>query len=169
MSLVWSHHLGFFFWRPFNQWILSCISEMTGCVMGHKYGFHGKFTMSCLPKMDSELFWTNFFKQGVKLHQGNTLGNEKCEQEELDFCLLAYIFLSWHLWRSYSLTTIQRLSYFYSPVGTWSFLLASMRGWPVNHNALRSTSTAYHHSAKHNLHWSGYIFFRINSKNYFEY
>lgn len=77
------YHIYLAFCRPGNHWILNPISEMTGCVMGHKCGFHGKFKMSCLPKMDSEIFWTNFFEQGVKLHQGNIFGDQKCEKTSL--------------------------------------------------------------------------------------
>lgn len=68
------YHIYSAFCRPGNHWILNPISEMTGCVMGHKCGFHGKFKMSC------QLISS---KQGVKLHQGNIVGDQKCEKTSL--------------------------------------------------------------------------------------
>lgn len=51
--------------------------------------------MSCLPKMDSELFLTNFFEHGVKLHQRNIFGDQQGEKTNLiSLCLFAYIFLA---------------------------------------------------------------------------
>lgn len=95
-SSVLSHLLGFFVDLLTTGYRTSRLSEMTGCVMGHKCGFHGYFTMSCLPKKtDSELFWTNFFKQGVKLHQGIIFGDQQGEKTNLiSHCLFAYIFLA---------------------------------------------------------------------------
>lgn len=40
-------------------------------------------------------FWTNFFKQGVKLHQGNIFGDQRGEKTNLiSLRLFAYIFLA---------------------------------------------------------------------------
>lgn len=46
-------------------------------------------------KKDLELFWTNSFKQGVKLHQGNRFGDQQGEEMNLiSLCRFAYIFLA---------------------------------------------------------------------------
>lgn len=111
-----------------------------------------------LTKMDSELFWTNFFKLGVKWHQGDTVRDQRGEKTKIWFPLPSVCI------------------YFSSRRPTWSpihdtgpisFFPASRRGGTLDRVARRSTSTAYHRTAKAQLTPFRIHFLRNNWKELF--
>lgn len=78
-----------------HHWILNPFPEMTGCVMGHKCGFHGKFKMSSLPKWIQSYFEHIPSKRVWNYTSATYLEISKVRRQNFIFlCLFAYIFLA---------------------------------------------------------------------------